>query len=100
MANVFKISSLSLRIRIFISMIFLILVASILMASISIVQFKNEARGYHQERLERKETAIKEHINYVLSNTTYPLTENNLPLIFKDEIHELADIHNLNLILV
>ena len=67
------------------------------MASISIIQFKNEARGYHQERLERKETAIKEHINYVLSNSTYPLTEANLPLIFKDEIHELADIHNLNL---
>ncbi len=97
MDNVFKISKLSLRIRIFISMIFLILIASLLMATISIVQFKNEARGYHQERLERKETAIKEHINYVLSNTTYPLTENNLPLIFKDEIHELADIHNLNL---
>jgi signal transduction histidine kinase len=78
-------------------MIVLIIVASILMASISIIQFKNEARGYHQERLDRKETAIKEHINYVLSNSTYPLTEANLPLIFKDEIHELADIHNLNL---
>ncbi len=97
MFNIFKITTLSLRIRIFLSMIVLIIVASILMASISIIQFKNEARGYHQERLERKETAIKEHINYVLSNSTYPLTEANLPLIFKDEIHELADIHNLNL---
>lgn len=97
MAHFFKIKTLSLRIRIFLSMIVLIIVASILMASISIIQFKNEARGYHQERLERKETAIKEHINYVLSNSTYPLTEANLPLIFKDEIHELADIHNLNL---
>ncbi len=97
MFNFFKIKTLSLRIRIFLSMIVLIIVASILMASISIIQFKNEARGYHQERLERKETAIKEHINYVLSNSTYPLTEANLPLIFKDEIHELADIHNLNL---
>jgi signal transduction histidine kinase len=71
--------------------------ASILMASISIIQFKNEAKDYHQERLDRKEFAIKEHINYVLANTTYPLTEKNLPFIFKDKIHELADIHNLEI---
>ena len=92
-----KMSMLSLRIRIFLSMIVLILIASLLMASISIIQFKNEAKEYHQERLERKETAIKEHINYVLSTTTYPLTSNNLPFIFKDKIHELAQIHNLEI---
>jgi len=93
----FKISMLSLRIRIFLSMIVLVLIASILMASISIIQFKNEAKDYHQERLERKETAIKAHIDYILSNTTYPLTSNNLGLIFKDKIHELAQIHNLEI---
>ena len=88
---------LSLQIRIFLSMILLIIVASVLLASISIIQFKNEAKDYHQERLDRKEFAIKEHINYVLANTTYPLTEKNLPFIFKDKIHELADIHNLEI---
>jgi len=93
----FRMSMLSLRIRIFLSMIVLILIASILMASISIIQFKNEAKDYHQERLERKESAIKEHINYVLANTTYPLTMNNLDLIFKDRIHELAQIHNMEI---
>ena len=97
MAAKFKMSMLSLRIRIFLSMIVLILIASILMASISIIQFKNEAKEYHQERLERKETAIKEHINYVLSTSTYPLTSRNLGLIFKDKIHELAQIHNLEI---
>lgn len=90
-------SMLSLRIRIFLSMIILILIASILMASISIIQFKNEAKDYHQERLDRKEFAIKEHINYVLSTTTYPLTPENLRLVFKDKIHELSDIHNLEI---
>jgi nitrogen fixation/metabolism regulation signal transduction histidine kinase len=68
-----------------------------LLASISIFQFKNEAKEYHQERLDRKEDAIKENINYVLSNTTYPLTPSNLSLIFKDKIHELSDIHNLEI---
>ena len=47
-------------------MIVLVLIASILMASISIIQFKNESKEYHQERLERKEIAINEHINYAL----------------------------------
>ena len=93
----FKISMLSLQIRIFLSMIVLIIVASVLLASISIIQFKNEAKQYHQERLEHKEDAIKENIIYVLSNTTYPLTPSNLALIFKDKIHELSDIHNLEI---
>ncbi len=93
----FKMSMLSLRIRIFLSMIVLILIASILMASISVIQFKNEARNYHQERLERKEDAVKEHINYILSTTTYPLTEKYIPYIFKDKIHELSDIHNIEI---
>ena len=93
----FKITMLSLQIRIFLSMILLIIVASLVLASISIFQFKNEAKEYHQERLDRKESAIKEHINYVLSTTTYPLTAKNLDLIFKDKIHELARIHNIEI---
>lgn len=94
MLKSFKLSMLSLRVRIFLSMIVVIIVSSILLASISIVQFKNEAKEYHRERLERKENAVREHINYVLSTTTYPLTTENLELIFKDKIHELAHIHN------
>lgn len=78
-------------------MIVLIIMASIILASISIIQFKNEAREYHQERLERKENEVKEHINYVLSTTTYPLTTRNLSLIFKDKIHELAQIHAIEI---
>lgn len=97
MAGFFKLERVSLQLRIFLSMIVLILIASILMASISIIQFKNEAKDYHQERLERKETAIKEHINYVLANTKYALTTSNLRYIFRDKIHELAQIHNLEI---
>ena len=78
-------------------MIFLTLIASLLMAGISILQFKTEAKNYHQERLERKENAIKEHINYILSTSTYPLTTENLKYIFKDKIHELSDIHTLQI---
>ncbi|WP_409559653.1 ATP-binding protein [Flavobacterium sp.] len=97
MANGFKITQLSLRLRIFLSMIFLTLIASVLIAAVSIYQFRKEARDYHQDRLERKEDAITEHINFILSTTTYPLTTENLPLIFKDKIYELANIHSLEI---
>jgi len=94
-----KISHLSLRVRIFISMILLTVISSILIASVSIYQFRNEAKDYHRERLERKENAIREHINYILNTTTYPLTTENIPLIFseRDKIHELSDIHGLEI---
>ncbi len=89
--------SLSLQIRIFLSMIVLIVVASVLLAGISIIQFKNEAKEYHQERLDRKENAIAANINYVLINSDYELTTNHLPLIFKEKIYELSDIHKLEI---
>ncbi|MFD2908683.1 sensor histidine kinase [Flavobacterium ardleyense] len=78
-------------------MIFLTLIASLLIAAVSIYQFRKEAREYHQDRLERKEVAITEHINYVLQTTTYPLTTENIPLIFKEKIFELADIHTMEI---
>lgn len=97
MDRIFNFKNLSLRVRIFLSMIFLTLIASILIATVSIYQFRKEAREYHQDRLERKETAIAEHINYVLQTTTYPLSTENIPLIFKEKIFELADIHSMEI---
>jgi two-component system, NtrC family, nitrogen regulation sensor histidine kinase NtrY len=75
-------------------MIVLILISSLLLASISLFQFKNEAKLYHQKKLEAKELEIKENINYILVKTDLALTTSNLDNIFKDKIHELADIHN------
>lgn len=86
-----------MRTRIFLSMILVTLIASILIVAVSIYQFKKEARDYHQERLERKEISIRSHMNYILANTTYPLTAENLPLIFRDRIHELANIHGMEI---
>ncbi len=97
MDRIFNIKHLSLRLRIFLSMIFLTMIASILIAAVSIYQFKKEAREYHQDRLERKENAIVEHINYVLQNTTYPLSTQNIPLIFKEKIYEISDVHSMEL---
>ncbi len=97
MKEKFKIKRWSLRTRIFLSMIFITLIASLLIAAVSIYQFKKEAKDYHQDRVERKEASIKQHINYILANTTYPLNTENLPLIFRERIHELANIHGMEI---
>lgn len=85
--------------RIFLSMILLTLIASALIVFITIYQFQEQAREYHEDRLEKKENSIHQHINYVLKTTTYPLTAENLSAIFKDKIHELSNIHNLEIVI-
>lgn len=90
-----KVRKFSLRVRIFIAMILLVLIASILIAGVTIYQYSEEAQDYHKDRLERKEENIKRHIDFVIRETTYPITTEYMPLIFKDEIHKIADIHQL-----
>jgi len=84
----------SLKVRIFLSMIFLTLISSVLIALVAIYQFDREAKTYHQQNLERKEIAVNEHINFVLSTSNIMLNTENLPLIFQEKIHELSAIHN------
>ncbi|SOC79512.1 hypothetical protein SAMN06296241_1037 [Salinimicrobium sediminis] len=87
----------SLRTRLFLSMIALVLLASILIGGITILQYKKEAQDYHRERLERKEEAIREHIKFVMESTTYEVSEENVYLILKqdDKIHEISQVHNM-----
>ncbi|MTG97507.1 ATP-binding protein [Myroides albus] len=94
MKDEFLLKNFSLRNRIFFSLIFLSIISSVLISAVSVYQFREEARNYHQYRLERKELAINENINYILTTTSYPVTTENLALIFKDKIHELAAIHD------
>ncbi|HET8804022.1 MAG TPA: ATP-binding protein [Aequorivita sp.] len=89
----------SLRTRIFLSMFLLVLGASVLIAIVTVFQYKEEAQDYHRDRLLRKEAAIRENINYILKTTTYPVETEQIPLIFKDKIYEIKDIHGLEIFL-
>ncbi len=92
-----KLLQLSLRTRIFISMTVLVLLASILIAAVSIYQYKEEAEEYHQERLERKESRIQIAIDNALRSTTYPIDEEHLSRIFayRQKIYQIAEEHSL-----
>ena len=89
-----KLKKLSLRTRIFIAMILLVLLASILIAAVAIYQYNEETKDYHEQRLERKEKAIKRNIDFVIRETSFEVISEKIPFIFKSEIHKIADIHN------
>lgn len=92
-----KLKKLSLRIRIFIAMILLVVLSSILIAAVAIYQYNEETQDYHKQRLERKETAIIRSLDFVIRETSFPVTTENVPLIFKMKIYEVAEVHNIQI---
>jgi signal transduction histidine kinase len=76
-------------------MILLVIVASILIAAVTLYQYSEQSKDYHAQRLERKESQLLSRINYVIKQTTYPVTTDNLSLIFKEKIYEISNIQNI-----
>lgn len=89
-----KHNKLSLRTRIFLAMVMLVILTSILVAAVAIYQYNEETQDYHKQRLERKETAIIRSLDFVIKETTYPETTENIPSIFKKKIYEVYAVHN------
>lgn len=82
------------------AMILLILMASILIAAVTIYQYKEQTDEYNSGRLGRKEESVKAAIDYWLNSgngNTFPLEEKNLPHIFRDKIYEIANIEKLEI---
>jgi signal transduction histidine kinase len=77
-------------------MILLVLIASVLIAGITIFQYSEQARDYHEDRLLRKEEQVKQSVNYALKETTYPVNAENLGNIFREEVYRIADVQNVN----
>ncbi len=94
-----RLMKLSLRNRIFISMILLVLGASILIAGVTVFQYKAESEAYHRERLERKEQAIRENIKFVIESTTHVVNTSNIPIILQErnKIYEISQVHDMEL---
>jgi len=90
--------NISLRIRIFLSMILLVLLASILILLVTIYQYDEQTKDYNVQRFERKESTTKQTIYLELKNkTVYPVNTENLSKIFHERIHEISTINKLNI---
>lgn len=85
----------SLRNRIFFSMILLTLISSVLIAGMSIYQYTEQGKDYHNKRLQRKEEAVLVNLKYTLNKADWAANTEYLPFVFKDEIFEISDIHEL-----
>ncbi len=88
---------LSLQNRVFLAMVWLILMSSVLIALVTIFQYNKQAQEYNTGRLERKENAIRKHINYEMQRSSYPIQASYLLPIFKSKITEVSNVHNLEI---
>ena len=90
--------NISLRIRIFLSMIILVLLASVLILGVTVYQYDEQTKDYNIQRFERKEATTKQTIELELTNkTTYPVKTENLTKIFQERIYEISSINRLNI---
>lgn len=80
-------------------MLLVILIASVLIISVAIFQYREQAKDYHKGRLERKENAIKRDITYQLESLTFLLESQNPSLITQKKINEISKVHKLKIIL-
>lgn len=78
-------------------MLALVLIAFLMIAAVTYVQYKEQINDYNEERLERKESSIRKAIEFVLSSTTYELKTDRFPLIFMEKIYEIANIQAENI---
>ena len=92
-----KNKSFSLQTRIFVFMLLIVVLASILIVSVTVFQNRSQAKEYHINRLERKEHAIKKSISYKLKEPGWSIETDNLKYIFRDKIFEISNTHRLEI---
>ena len=83
-----RLSSISLRIRIFLSMILLVLLTSILILVVTVYQYDEQTKDYNIQRFERKEVIAKKTIELELTNKT-------THAVNTDILHKQIEYYNL-----
>lgn len=89
--------SLSLRLRIYFSMLALIILSFFVIGAVTVYHFNKENEVYHSKRLLRKERAIMASIDYFLQQKDTKQNPDSVVLLFNDKICELADINVLDI---
>ena len=89
---------LTLRVRTFLFMLLIILVAFVLTGTFSLYHFRSENKQYHFDRLTRKENAMISHLDYI----TYDYQGQGLSVsqwreILVERVKEVSSIHHLDM---
>lgn len=89
-----------LRNRIYTSMLALLLGAFFFIGVFTYYNFKTQNKNYHKNRLLRKEASTLSSINYYLKKVEYlERKDKKISSLFQNKVFELADIHNLDIII-
>lgn len=78
-------------------MLLLVALASVLIAVVTVNQYKKQTKEYYSSRFDRKERAAQKNVNYELENTIYPAAQQFLGFIFKERIYEIATVHKMKM---
>ncbi len=87
--------NLTLRTRVYISMLMLILVSFIVTGITAYYNFHSQNEEYQEQRFLRKEHAVQESMNYFLEQQQGFIPTDSIVDAFSNKICELADVHNL-----
>jgi len=86
--------------RIYISMLAVLLVSFLAIGISTFFNFKSQNVAYHNNRLQRKEVATLSSLAYFLKDKELQeFSDSSIHTLFKFKLDELADIHNLDIIL-
>ena len=87
-------NKMSLRLRIFISMILLVFTATLLILGSTYYQYRTESEQYNTYRQDRKETQLTKQINYLVSKLNLADNYENWNN-YRQDFEEINKIHNV-----
>lgn len=76
-------------------MLTLILLSFLASGVTAYFNFKNQEEEYNRSRLQRKELAVQQSMQYFLEQYGGRMATDSVPIIFSDKICELSDVHSL-----
>ena len=86
---------LTLRTRIYLSMLFIITISFVVTGGIALYDHYEQQDKYNAQRLERKEKAVKASMEYFLNQEGGKMKPDSVQFEFEEKICELSDVHNL-----
>ncbi|PCJ88171.1 MAG: two-component sensor histidine kinase [Flavobacteriales bacterium] len=92
-----KPKAITLRTRIYLSMLLLVLVSSVIIGIVTVFHFKSQNEEYHEKRLQRKERAVLAGIGYFLEQYSISDVPKDLAIVLGTKFNELANINKLNI---
>jgi len=87
----------SLRTRIYISMLAIILLSLLIIGATTIIFFDNQNEEYHQDRLKRKEHTVATSLQYFLKEVEIAKNMDFVRKDFEYKVKELADVNNIEI---